>query len=266
MKRRLISIGTTAYVALFLLWMVAPLIVVALFSFHSSPSLSLPFRGFSFRWYRALANDDVVQAATRNSILVGAGVALVSLLVGLVSAIAVTRSRSRSSRTLLPALLVPIMLPGLLIGVMLLLWFATIGAPLSLFTVICAQTLYVMPYTVLVLRARLADVDLSLEEAARDLGSTRIGALLRITVPIIAPALIGAAVLAFALSLDEFVITFFVIGNQSTLPMMVWSMLRTITLTPEVNAISTLLMLVTTGLILAALGLYALGGARRGRR
>jgi ABC-type spermidine/putrescine transport system permease subunit II len=158
------------------------------------------------------------------------------------------------------------MLPGLLIGVMLLLWFASIGAPLSLFTVVCAQTLYVMPYTVLVLRARLADVDLSLEEAARDLGSTRIGALLRITIPIIAPALIGAAVLAFALSLDEFVITFFVIGNQSTLPMMVWSMLRTITLTPEVNAISTLLMVATTSLILAALGLYALGGARRERR
>ena len=265
MKRRIVSALCGSYLVLFIAWMVAPLVVVILFSFHSSASLTLPFQGFSLRWYRQLFDDSVVLAATQNSVIVGGAVALVSLVVGLLSALAITRGRGRASRGLLPPLIVPVMLPGLLIGVMLLMWFSSAGVQLSLVTVILAQTLYVLPYTVLVIRARLLDTDLSLEEAARDLGSTRLGSLARITLPLIAPALIGAAVLAFALSLDEFVITFFVIGNQSTLPMMVWSMLRTLQLTPEVNAISTLLMLLTAGLLVGAMGLYLIG-AKRGRK
>ncbi len=251
-----------AYLALFMIWMFAPLVVVALFSFHSSSSLTLPFRGFSTRWYRTLAHDSVVQSATVNSIIVGVAVAGTSLLIGFLSALAITRSKRLPSRALLPPLVVPIMLPGLLIGVMLLMWFSWVGVRLSLVTVVLAQSLYVLPYTVLVIRARLSNTELSLEEAARDLGSSRLGALVRVTLPLVAPTLVGAAVFAFALSLDEFVITFFVIGNQSTLPMMVWSMLRTITVTPEMNAISTLLMAFTAGLLLLAMGIYVVGSRR----
>jgi ABC-type spermidine/putrescine transport system permease subunit II len=143
----------------------------------------------------------------------------------------------------------PLSLPGLFLGISLLTYFISLNLQLSLGTVVIGHLIYTMPYFILVATARLERFDRVLEEAAQDLGCTPWRTFWKVTFPIIAPSMIGAGLIVFALSFDEFLITFFVIGPQSTLPMLVWSMMRK-SINPSVNAISVVLMSASLLLIL----------------
>jgi spermidine/putrescine transport system permease protein len=224
-----------------ILYLFFPIAIIALFSFNSSPAISFPIRGFSLRWYQEVLASQVFISALQNSLLVAMITTSICVVVGTLAAIALTRYEFRLKSLIQSLYVLPVTLPGLLIGISLLSYFIFVGLKLSLATVVIGHLVYTLPYFVLVATARLERFDRMLEEAAQDLGCTPWQTFWMVDFPIIAPSVIGAAVIVFALSFDEFLITFFVIGAQSTLPMLVWSMMR-MSLDPRVNAISVVLM------------------------
>jgi spermidine/putrescine transport system permease protein len=241
-QRRSPITGAFTLAGLVFLW--APLMLVFLFSLHSTGSLTFPFEGFSTRWYDEVFASEEIRTAAQNSLIVASATAVVTLLLGTLAAYGLTRTRSRLRSPLALLFFLPITLPGLFIGVSLLVAFTRVQFSLSLLTVTIAHLVYVFPFFFLVARAALERLDPALEETAADLGASRFTVFRRVTMPQVWPVLVGAACLAFALSFDEFVITFFVIGPDSTLPMYIWSSLRR-TIDPSINAISSLLLLFT---------------------
>lgn len=234
--------GVFTIAGLVFLW--APLLLVFLFSLHSTGSLTFPFEGFSTRWYDEVFSSEEIRTAARNSLTVAISTAIVTLILGTLAAYGLTRTSSRLRGPLSLLFFLPITLPGLFIGISLLVSFTRVQFSLSLLTVTIAHLVYVFPFFFLVARAALERLDPALEETATDLGASRWTVFRRVTLPQVWPVLVGAGCLAFALSFDEFVITFFVIGPDSTLPMYIWSSLRR-TIDPSINAISSLLLAFT---------------------
>jgi spermidine/putrescine transport system permease protein len=238
-------------VFLTLAFLLSPLIIIVLFSFHASPALSFPFTGVSLKWYGEVFQNPQLISSIVNSLVVALFTAAVTLLLGAGAALAWLRL-PRSGRTTLELLcLTPIALPGLFIGVALLVLFSRTGINLSKVTIVLAHVVLTLPLLIVAIRARLALFDTSLEEAARDLGASQLQTFARVTLPIIAPTLISCTILAFALSFDEFIVTSFVAGTETTLPMFIWSMMRR-TVTPLINAISSLALLFSILALLTA--------------
>ena len=252
--------GLVTIAGMLFLWL--PLLVVVLFSLHTTASLSFPFDGFSLRWYERIFESPEVRAAARNSLVVATSTALVTLVLATLAAYGMSRSRSRWRAPLALLFFLPITLPGLFIGVALLIAFSQLEYSLSLVTVTIAHLVYVFPFYFLLARAALERLDPALEEAAADLGATGWTIFRRVTLPQVWPVLVGAACLAFALSFDEFIITFFVVGPDPTLPLFIWSSLRR-TIDPSINAISTLLLAFTVVLFVVTFALTSWGERRR---
>jgi ABC-type spermidine/putrescine transport system permease subunit II len=227
-----------------LVFLYLPLVMVVLFSFHKTGGLSFPFKGFSTRWYEEVFNSDEFRRSLENSAVVATVTSAITLVLGTAAAYGLTRVSPFMRAPLAALFFVPLTLPGLFLGISLLTYFARLDLQLSLRTVIIAHVVYVFPYFLLIAKATLDRVDWTLEESAADLGASPVTTFRRVTLPQIWPLLVGATVLAFALSFDEFIITFFVIGADSTLPMYIWSSLRR-TVDPSINVISTVLMVVT---------------------
>jgi spermidine/putrescine transport system permease protein len=225
-----------------------PLIIVVMYSFNDS-RLNAEWVGFTFKWYHILFNDEQMLVAARNSLLIGVVTSFFSTIFGTLAGVAMYKYKLR----LLPVLvLTPIAIPEILMGVSLLMFFVMLNMTMGLFSVALAHIAFCIGFVAIVVRSRLQGMDESLLEAARDLGATPIQAFRLITMPLIMPGIIAGALMAFTLSIDDFVITFFTAGaGASTLPLQIYSMIR-IAVTPEVNAISTLLMLLTLALILIA--------------
>jgi len=252
--------GLVTVAGMLFLWL--PLLVVVLFSLHTTASLSFPFDGFSLRWYERISESPEVRAAARNSLVVATSTALVTLVLATLAAYGMSRSRSRWRAPLSLLFFLPITLPGLFIGIALLIAFSRLEYSLSLVTVTIAHLVYVFPFFFLLARAALERLDPALEEAAADLGATGWTIFRRVTLPQVWPVLVGAACLAFALSFDEFIITFFVVGPDPTLPLFIWSSLRR-TIDPSINAISTLLLAFTVLLFVVTFALTSWGERRR---
>ena len=221
------------------LWI--PVALVVLFSFHRTGGLTFPFRGLSLRWYRIIFSSEEIRAAAMNSVIIALASTLVTTLFGTLAAWGLSRTPSRWRALVAPLFFVPLTLPGLFIGIALLVFFREARVTLSLSTVTIAHLVYVLPYYLLIARAALDRLDPMLDEVATDLGATRWQTFTKVTLPQVWPVLVGAALLSFALSFDEFIITFFVIGPDSTLPMYIFSQLRR-TVDPQINAIATLLL------------------------
>ena len=252
--------GVFTLAGLVFLW--APLMIVVLFSFHSTGGLTFPFEGFSTRWYDKVLSSEEIRTAAKNSLIVATSTALITLLLGTLAAYGLTRASSRLRGPLAILFFLPITLPGLFIGVSLLVAFSRVQFTLSLLTVTIAHLVYVFPFFFLIARATLERLDPALEETAADLGAGRATVFRRVTLPQVWPVLVGAACLTFALSFDEFVITFFVIGPDSTLPLVIWSTLRR-TIDPSINAISSLLLLFTMLMFVVTFALTSWSERRR---
>jgi spermidine/putrescine transport system permease protein len=225
-----------------------PLAIVVIYSFNDS-RLNAEWVGFTLDWYRALANDPQMITAAGNSLLIGIVASFVSTVLGTMAGFAMHRYRLR----LLPILIVaPIAIPEILMGVSLLIFFVLLNFTLGLVSVALAHIAFCIGFVAIVVRARLAGMDETLTEAARDCGATPAQAFRHVTLPLIMPGVIAGALMAFTLSIDDFVITFFTAGAGTvTLPLQIYSMIK-IAVTPEVNAVSTLLMLLTLLLIVVA--------------
>jgi ABC-type spermidine/putrescine transport system permease subunit II len=246
-----------------LVFLYLPLAVVVLFSFHKTASLTLPFEGLSLRWYQDVFSSPEFRRSVLNSFYVAIAASGVTLILGTLAAYGLSRCSGRFRGPLALLFFLPITLPGLFLGLSLLVFFGRVQLELSLVTVAIAHFVYVFPYFLIIGLATFDRLDPALEENAADLGASPWRAFWTVTVPQIWPVLLGATSLAFALSFDEFVITFFVIGPQSTLPLYIWSGIRR-TIDPSINTISTLLMLVTFGLFVIAF--LAAGRSERQRR
>ncbi len=240
-----------------LLWLAAaagyaflyvPLAIVVVYSFNDS-RLNAEWVGFTFGWYDKLFHNDEMLAAAGNSLLIALAASLVSTVLGTMAGVAMYRYKLR----LLPLLvLAPIAIPEILMGVSLLIFFVLLNFTLGLVSVTLAHIAFCIGFVAIVVRARLAGMDESLTEAARDCGATPWEAFRYVTLPLIMPGVFAGALMAFTLSIDDFVITFFTAGAGTvTLPLQIYSMIK-IAVTPEVNAVSTLLMLLTLVLIVIA--------------
>jgi spermidine/putrescine transport system permease protein len=254
---------TTAILVVSLLFLFVPLLVVVVFSFNDGGSVTLPFRGFTLDWYRQVLSSSEFRSAITNSTIVASVVGLTTLVLGTLAAYGITRARSRMRPFVAVLLFLPLTLPGLFIGLSLLVLFARAEISLSLTTVAVAHLVYVLPYYLLISVAALQRLDPALEEVGADLGGNAWLVFRRVTLPQVWPILLAAALLAFLLSFDEFIITFFVIGPQSTLPLFIFSSLRR-TVDPSINAISSLLLFVTIVVFAFSFAL-TLRSARSGR-
>lgn len=237
----------------------APIVILALMSFNASRLVTV-WGGFSTRWYAALLSNDAMLRAARTSLAAAALSASIATFLGLLAAIALTRFGRFGSRTLLfGALHAPLVLPEVVLGLALLCCFVALDIDRGFVTLVVAHATFTMCFATVVLFAALKDCDPALEEAAMDLGATPFAAFTLVALPIIAPAVVSAFLLAFTLSLDDLVIASFTSGpGATTLPMRIYSQVR-LGVTPEVNAISTLLL----GLVAIALTISAL--VMRGR-
>ena len=246
MRRRSPLLWAAAIVAYAFLYL--PLVIVVVYSFNDS-RLNAEWVGFTLDWYRKLAHNEDMIAAAGNSLAIALVASLASTLLGTMAGVAMHRYRLK----LLPLLvLTPIAIPEILMGVALLIFFVMLNFTLGLVSVALAHIAFCIGFVAIVVRARLAGMDESLVEAARDCGATPWQAFRRVTLPLIMPGVIAGALMAFTLSIDDFVITFFTAGAGTvTLPLQIYSMIK-IAVTPEVNAVSTLLMLLTLVLIVVA--------------
>jgi spermidine/putrescine transport system permease protein len=262
MNRRLVALVA----GIGLLAMHLPLLVLMAWSFNASRT-GARWDGFTLGWYTRLVERPDLLRALWTSLVVGSISTLLATLLGTGAALALARGRFRGRAVLEAMLAVPIVTPEIVAGISLLILVTGLGVPLGLLTVIIAHTTFSLPFTTLVILARLRGMDTALEDAALTLGADEWTAFRRVTLPLLMPGVIGAALLAFTLSFDDYVITFFTAGpGTTTLPLMVYSMVRR-TVEPSVNAISTLLVMGTTViLIIAASAVDVSPRRRRSRR
>lgn len=226
-----------------------PLAVVVLFSFNDS-ELNASWVGFTTRWYATLLGDEAMLQAAANSLFIALVASSLATVLGTMAGIAMQRWRPR----FLPVLvLTPVAMPEILLGVSLLLFFRQVlDLTLGLFSILIAHITFSIGFVAIIVRARLAGMDESIFEAARDLGASPWRSFRRVTLPLILPAVAAGFLMSFTLSIDDFVITFFVAGvGMTTLPLQIYSMIK-VAVTPEVNAVSTLLMALTLSLIVLA--------------
>ena len=230
----------------------APLVVAVLFAFNSGTNLNWPLQGLSTRWFEEVFNNPGFRSAFTTSLQAAVATALIAAAIGTAAAFAFIRRPTLPVRIVEGLSVLPVMIPPLLIGVALLIALSATDQFTSMTTVVVGHLIFVIPYVVIVVAARLRGSEIELEQAARDLGARPTQVLRRITLPLIAPAVAGAALLAFAFSFDEVLITNFTVGSDPTLPLFVFSKLRR-TVDPSINAVATILLMMPWIALVAAL-------------
>jgi len=202
--------------------------------------------GFSLRWYERLFERQDIIAALGNSLKIATAASIISMVLGTAAAFALERHRSRLQDAHRLLITVPLVLPDILMGMSLLLLFVSLGVSLNLITITVAHVTFCLSYVALVVQARLQDFDFNTVEAARDLGATKLQAFVKVTLPLLAPGILAGGLLAFTLSIDDYVITYFVKGPGSdTLPTLVYSMIKKSKDLPVINALSSLMLAAT---------------------
>ena len=253
------------YLTLVLIALYLPIVVVVLYSFNANTSrFTFDFTGFSLQHYAGLLKDTKgLVAALKNSLILAGYSLALSVVLGTLGAVGMAKSRFRAQNLLENVSLIPMMLPEIILGMAYLSFFSILQVPFGMVTLIIAHTTFCVPYIFINVQSRLVGLDPAYVEAARDLGATQTRAFYDVTLPLITPAIISGALLAFAMSMDDVVISFFVTGTTSNpLPLQVYSMLK-MGVTPEVNALCTLMLLVVFG----AIGVfYLLSSLRRKAR
>ncbi len=258
------SHGLILYVALYLVFLYAPVLLLPIFAFNDSSIVAFPLQGFTLRWFDLLLETEALHSAARNSIIVAVLTAVISTALGLCAARAAIRYRFAGKRTIMGMIMIPLVLPEIIVGVSLLVVILQSGLELSLWTIILGHVLICTPFCTVILSTAFANLDLSLEEASFDLGETRWSTFRLISLPLVIPGIISSVLIAFTISLDEFIIAFFLAGTEVTLPVYIWSQLRFPARLPSVMALGTLLLLVSLILLVTAEYVRRRGARRSG--
>lgn len=266
------SLGAKLYTALVYIFLYAPIVVLIIFSFNSGKSTSV-FEGFSLKWYGELFNDSVTLEAFKNSMIVAVISSLIATVMGTAAATAVFNYKNRHLRAAVMTVTnIPMMNPEIVTGISMMLLFVFIGAifgktgNLGFTTLIIAHTTFELPYVILNVLPKLKQTDPHLAEAAQDLGCTPLQAFFKVVLPAIVPGIISGAMMAFTLSVDDFIISYFVSGTSSqTLPIRIFSMTKR-RVTPDMYALSTLIFLAILVLLVASNVISARGDKKLAKK
>lgn len=233
-----------------LIFLYLPIAILAINSFNES-RFGGEWTGFSLKWYYRLLQERTIWIALRNSLIVGFSATAASTILGILAAFSLYRYKTRLQKVHYGMIYTPLVIPDILMGISLLLFFVVINIKLSLFTIFIAHTTFCVSYVTMVILARLQNFDFSVVEAAQDLGAGHWTVFRRIIIPLLAPGIAAGAMLAFTLSIDDFVITFFVAGQgTTTLPIYIYGMIK-FGSTPVINALSVILLAATFLIIMA---------------
>ena len=243
--------NAAAYAGLYLAFLYAPVLLLPLFSLNNSVFVAFPLSGFTLKWYAAMAGDPDMHLALANSIMVGIGAAVISTILALTIAPVLTRGIP-GQEIFNGFFNLPLFIPDIVIGISLLTLVTRIAIPLSLTTVVLGHVVLCLPFCLGVLVSRYEGFDVSLEEASRDLGENAWMTFWRVTLPLILPAVAASLLLAFVVSFDDFLIAFFLCGSDTTLPVYIWGELRFPYKLPNVLALGSLILLLSSILIIAA--------------
>ena len=239
------------YLGLVLALMYVPILVVILYSFNES-KISSVWGGFSLQWYARLFRDRAMFEALRNTLVLGGASCAAAGVVGTLGAFGMTKVRLRGQGAVEYLYALPMMVPEIILGMVFMAFFSLIGLPFGMGTLVLAHTAFCIPYVFMLVKARLVGMDPSLAEAAQDLGAPPVRVFFDVTLPLTAPAIASGMLLAFAMSIDDVIISVFVTGvDVNTLPIKIYTQLKT-GVTPEVNALCTLMFLATLAVCLLA--------------
>lgn len=261
MSQRFLNVVGRIWLSMILIFLYAPIFVMAAMSFNASPFYQLPF-DFSTRWYQQLSgNHQIVNAALR-SVLIALATTLFATVLGTAASIALFRYDFRGKRLLQILLFPPIAIPWLISGTAMLIFFFSVGIGRGTPAVIIGHVALALPYVIVTVTARLSSFDIALEEAARSMGADSITVLRRVTLPWIMPGIVAGALFAFAVSFDQFVVSYFLaLPGDTTLPVLIYTAIRQ-GFTPEINAVSTIIICISMALVLIAARYSRFGGER----
>ena len=244
------------YTALIMIFLFAPIAILLVFSFNQAKSLSV-FSGFTLYWYRELFRDNETLGAVRNTLVLAVSAAAISTVMGTAAAVGINKLRSKYLRTMMDTVTnIPMINPDIITGISLMLMFVFVGrifgaaTSLSFWTMLIAHVTFCLPYVILQVLPKLQQMDKSLPEAAMDLGCTPLRAFLKVEIPEILPGIVTGLIMAFTLSLDDFVISYFTAGNGfQTLPIRIYNMTKK-TVTPKMYALATIIFFVILALLI----------------
>ncbi len=231
------------FVVCALVFFYAPALLLPIFAFNESQVISFPIEGLSFRWFRALLKEQTLHNALVNSLVVALAASFSGTVFGVLTARANSRYDFLGKKSSLSFILIPLFIPELIIGVALLIVLIQLGLSLNLWSIVLGHTLLIMPFSTLIMMSAFNNLDQSIEEASLDLGETSIGTFFRIILPTVLPGLIASFIIGFTISLDEFMIAFFLSGTDTTLPVYIWAQLRFPVKLPSIMALGTLMLL-----------------------
>ena len=240
------------FFVLLVTFLYAPIAILVIFSFNDSAIPTFPLTGFTTQWYRDCATNPDLKGALVTSALVALMSSAVAVLLGVLAAIALVRRRFFAKSVASALLLAPLVIPYIVFGVSLLLFFHAAGIPRSLLTVVIGHVVISLPYTILVLVPRLTQIDVNLEEAAHDLGAGPLRTFGWIVLPLILPAVLSAFLIAFTTSFDEYAVASFVVGTRQTFPIYLYSALRFPSQLPQVIAVAVVVLLVSLIVVVGA--------------
>ncbi len=244
--------GLTTYTFGYLVFLYLPVLLLPLFSFNEGTIVAFPIKGWTLKWYAQLGAQDTLLQALVNSLIVGGSTAIASTALGLFAARAYVRYQFPGREASEGLVMLPLVVPGIIVASSMLILFVSIGLRPSLFTVILGHTFLALPFSVSIMKSAFSEFDQSLEEAAFDLGETILGTFRRVTLPIVFPGVVASLLVTFTVSFDEFVLAFFLSGNEPTLPVYIWSQIRFPAKLPNTLALGSLLLLGSIFLLMTA--------------
>ncbi|QQA44627.1 ABC transporter permease [Pelagovum pacificum] len=253
------------YAVLYLVFLYAPVVLLPIFAFNDGTIIAFPLQGFTTEWFGELGRTAALHDAVQASLLIAVTSAILATCLGMCAARASTMSRFPGKQGAIGFVMIPLVLPEIIVAVSLLIVVRQVlGLSLSNWTIILAHTLICVPFCIAVLNGAFQNLDPSMEEAAMDLGESRWGAFRKITLPLVAPGIVSSLLISFTISLDEFIIAFFLSGNTPTMPVYIWGLLRFPEKLPVVMALGTILVALSVILLTIAEYFRRRGLARAG--
>ncbi|MCC5974135.1 MAG: ABC transporter permease [Rubellimicrobium sp.] len=261
------GLGLRAYAIAYLIFLYAPIVLLPMFAFNDARIIAFPLSGFTTSWFEMLWTNVALGQAVRNSLFIAVVTSVFATLLGICAARAGAMADFPGKRGVIGFIMLPLVLPEIIVAVSLLVILVQIfGLNLNNWSIIAAHTLICTPFSIAILNGAFQNLDPSFEEAAMDLGFSRFEAFRLITLPLVMPGIISSLLISFTISLDEFIIAFFLSGANPTMPVFIWSMLRFQDALPQVMALGTILVTLSVVLLVTAEYFRRRGIARAGRK
>ena len=240
------------YILVFMVFLYAPAVLLPVFAFNSSSIIAFPLKGFTTDWFIVLWETEALRTSAKNSLMIAVISAMLATFFGTLAARASTRYNFKGKKPIMGFIMVPIVLPEIIVGVSLLVVILQLGLELALWTIILGHTLICIPFCVAILNSAFLALNNSLEEASFDLGQTKLNTFWLVTLPLVMPGIVSSLLISFTISLDEFIIAFFLAGTEPTLPVYIWGQLRFPQKLPSLMALGTILLVLSIVLLIIA--------------